>query len=112
LGEAEARERGIPVRKAVFPWAASGRALGMGRSEGLTRLLFSEENGRLLGAGLVGRHAGELIAELAHAIEMGSDAEDLAATIHPHPTLSESVGLAAEVAEGTATDLPPKRRRK
>jgi dihydrolipoamide dehydrogenase len=105
--EAEAAQRGLALRKGVFPWTASGRALGTGRSEGLTKLLFSEQSGRLVGAGVVGRHAGELIAELTHAIEMGSDAEDLALTIHAHPTLSESVGIASEAVLGTATDLPP-----
>jgi dihydrolipoamide dehydrogenase len=109
LTETAAEERGIPVRKAVFPWSASGRALGIDRSEGLTKLLVDPETGRILGAGIVGRNAGELIAELGLAIEMGADAEDLALTIHPHPTLSETVGLAAEVATGTVTDLPPKR---
>ncbi len=107
ISEGEAAEQGLALRKGVFPWTASGRALGSGRSEGLTKLLFSEETGRLVGAGVVGRHAGELIGELTHAIELGSDAEDLALTIHPHPTLSESVGIAAEAALGTATDLPP-----
>jgi dihydrolipoamide dehydrogenase len=107
VGETEAAQRGLALRKGVFPWTASGRALGSGRSEGLTKLLFSEESGRLVGAGVVGRHAGELIAELTHAIEMGSDAEDLALTIHPHPSLSESVGIAAQASLGTATDLPP-----
>jgi dihydrolipoamide dehydrogenase len=105
--EIEAAQRGLALRKGVFPWTASGRALGTGRSEGLTKLLFCEQSGRLVGAGVVGRHAGELIAELTHAIEMGSDAEDLALTIHAHPTLSESVGIAAEAVLGMATDLPP-----
>jgi dihydrolipoamide dehydrogenase len=109
--ETEAAQQGLELRKGLFPWTASGRALGAGRSEGLTKLLFSQESGRLVGAGVVGRHAGELIGELTHAIEMGSDAEDLALTIHPHPTLSESVGIAAESALGTATDLPAARRR-
>jgi len=110
LTETAARERGIPVRKAVFPWSASGRALGMGRSEGLSKLLLDPDSGRIVGAGIVGRNAGELVAELGLAIEMGADAEDVALSIHPHPTLSETVGLAAEVATGTVTDLPPKRR--
>jgi dihydrolipoamide dehydrogenase len=107
ITEIEAAQQGLALRKGAFPWTASGRALGTGRSEGLTKLLFSEESGRLVGGGIVGRHAGELIAELTHAIEMGSDAEDLALSIHPHPTLSESVGIAAEASLGTATDLPP-----
>ena len=105
MTEAEAARRGVELRKAVFPWSASGRALGIGRSEGLTKLLLDPESGRILGAGIVGRNAGELIAELTLAIEMGADGEDVARTIHPHPTLSETVGLAAEVATGTITDL-------
>jgi dihydrolipoamide dehydrogenase len=110
LTESAAAEGGTAVRKAVFPWSASGRALGIDRSEGLTKLLLDPESGRILGGGIVGRNAGELIAELGLAIEMGADAEDVALSIHPHPSLSESVGLAAEVAIGTVTDLPPKRR--
>ena len=112
LTETEARERGIAVEKAVFPWSASARALGMGRGEGMTKLLFSKETRRLVGAGLVGRHAGELIAEATLAIEMGADAEDLALTIHPHPTLSETLGLAAQAAAGTITDLYAPRKRR
>ncbi len=111
LTETAAKAAGIAVEKAVFPWAASGRSLSLGRSEGITKLLFDPASRRLLGAGIVGSNAGELIAEAAHGIEMGSDAADLALTIHPHPTLSETIGLAAEVAEGTITDLPPQRRR-
>jgi dihydrolipoamide dehydrogenase len=110
LTETRAREEGIEVEAAVFPWAASGRALGMGRSDGMTKLIFEPGGGRLLGAGIVGVNAGELIAETVHAIEMGADAEDIGLTIHPHPTLSESLGMAAEVAAGTITDLPPRRR--
>ena len=110
LTETQAKADGIKVEKAVFPWAASGRALSLGRDEGLTKLLFEPGTKRLLGAGMVGPNAGELIAETVHAIEMGSDAADIGLTIHPHPTLSESVGMAAEMAEGTITDLmPPKR---
>ena len=105
LTESEAREQRIEFEKGVFPWAASGRALGVGRSEGQTKLLFDVESHRLLGAGVVGPHAGELIAELALALELGADADDIALTIHPHPTLSETVGIAAEVAAGTVTDL-------
>jgi len=112
LGEEHAAREGIEFEKAVFPWSASGRALGMGRSEGLTKLLLEPETHRVLGAGMVGRNAGELIAEIALAIEMGADAEDLALTIHPHPTLSETAGLAAEVALGTITDLYAPRRHK
>ena len=109
LTEAEAREREIAYEKAVFPWAASGRALGLGRDDGFTKLLFEPESKRLLGAGMVGVNAGELVAETVHALEMGADVEDLALTIHPHPTLSETVGLAAEMAHGTITDLMPQR---
>ena len=110
LTETEAREQGVAYEKASFPWAASGRALTMGRSDGLTKLLVDPETRRVLGAGMVGINAGELIAETVHAIEMGADAEDLAQTIHPHPTLSETVMFAAEMAEGTITDLyAPKR---
>jgi dihydrolipoamide dehydrogenase len=98
------------VRRAVFPWSASGRALGIGRAEGLTKLLVDPESGRLLGAGIVGRNAGELVSELTLAIEMGADAEDVALTVHPHPTLAETVGLAAEVATGTITDLHLEKR--
>ncbi|HWF71766.1 MAG TPA: dihydrolipoyl dehydrogenase [Solirubrobacteraceae bacterium] len=112
LSETEAAARGIEVEKAVFPWAASGRALSLGRDEGLTKLLFEPGTRRLLGAGMVGVNAGELIAETVHAIELGADAEDLALTIHPHPTLSETVGFAAEMAEGTITDLLPPRKRR
>ena len=109
LTETSAKEQGIEVETAVFPWAASGRALGMGRSDGLTKLIFEPGPGRLLGAAMVGVNAGELIAETVHALEMGADAEDIGLTVHPHPTLSESVGMAAEVAAGTITDLPPRR---
>jgi dihydrolipoamide dehydrogenase len=111
LTETEAKAGGVTVEKAVFPWAASGRALSLGRDEGLTKLLFEPGSRRLLGAGMVGVNAGELIAETVHAIELGSDAEDLALTIHPHPTLSETVGFAAELAQGTITDLMAPRRR-
>ncbi len=105
LTETEAKERGTAYRKASFPWAASGRALGMGRDDGLTKLLFDPESRRLLGAGVTGVGAGDLIAELALAIEMDCEAADLALTVHPHPTLSETVAFAAEVFEGTVTDL-------
>lgn len=110
LTELDAKQQGIEIRKASFPWAASGRALGIGRSEGVTKLLLDPETGRLLGAGIVGSHAGDLIAELVLALEMGADAEDLALTIHPHPTLSETSAMAAEMAEGTITDLYVPRR--
>ena len=112
LTEIEARERGIDVDKATFPWAASGRALGMGRGEGLTKVLFDRGSGRLLGAGIVGPHAGDLIAEATLAIEMGADARDVGLTIHPHPTLSETFNFAAEMVEGTITDLYLPRRGK
>ncbi len=111
LTEDEARTAGIEYEKATFPWAASGRALGLGRDEGLTKLLFEPGTRRLLGAGIVGVGAGDLIAETVHAFEMGANAEDLALTIHPHPTLSETIGFAAEMADGTITDLMPPRRR-
>jgi dihydrolipoamide dehydrogenase len=110
LTETQARERGTEIRTAVYPWAASGRAIGMGRTDGLTKLIVDGSSSRVLGAGIVGVNAGELIAELAHAIEMGADAEDIALTIHPHPTLSETVMLAAEVATGTVTDIYVRRR--
>jgi len=103
--ETEAKAAGVPYGKGAFPWAASGRALSLARDEGLTKLLFDPVSERLIGAGLVGPNAGELIAEIAHAIEMGADAADIALTIHPHPTLSETVGLSAEAFEGTITDL-------
>jgi dihydrolipoamide dehydrogenase len=110
LTEEEARERNIAVEKGVFPWAASGRSLSLGRSEGSTKLLFDAANGRLLGAGIVGPNAGDLIAEAGLAIEMGCDAADIGMTIHPHPTLSETLAFAAEMVEGTITDLyVPKR---
>ena len=112
LTETAAREKGIEFDKATFPWAASGRALGIGRSEGLTKVLFDRETGRLLGAGIVGPHAGDLVAEATLAIEMGADARDIGLTIHPHPTLSETINFAAEMVEGTITDLYLPRRTK
>jgi dihydrolipoamide dehydrogenase len=111
LTETEAKAQGIDYQKAVFPWSASGRALSLGRDEGFTKLVFEAGSHRLLGAGIVGVNAGELIAETVHALEMGSDAEDIGLTIHPHPTLTETVMFAAEMAEGTITDLMPSRRR-
>jgi dihydrolipoamide dehydrogenase len=111
LTETAAREQGIEYEKGVFPWSASGRALGLGRDEGFTKLLFEPGSGHLLGAGIVGVNAGDLISETVHALEMGADAEDIGLTIHPHPTLSETIGFAAEVAAGTITDLLPPRRR-
>ncbi len=113
LTEADARAREIEYEKAVFPWAASGRALSLARDDGLTKLLFEAGSRRLIGAGIVGVGAGELIAETVHALEMGSDAEDIGLTIHPHPTLTETVMFAAELAEETITDLmPPGRSRR
>jgi dihydrolipoamide dehydrogenase len=111
LTETAARERGVQFDKVVFPWAASGRALALGRSEGFTKLLVEPDSRRVLGCGIVGVSAGDLIAEAVHAIELGADAEDLALTVHPHPTLSETVGFAAEMAAGSITDLMPPRRR-
>ena len=112
LTETEAKEKGIAYGKGVFPWAASGRALAMAREEGLTKVIFDEKTHRVLGAGIVGINAGELITELSLAIEMGCDAEDIALTIHPHPTLSESVVMATEMFEGTITDLYMPKREK
>ncbi|HTM29637.1 MAG TPA: dihydrolipoyl dehydrogenase [Rhodanobacter sp.] len=105
VSEREAKEKGLKVGVGKFPWAASGRAIGIDRTEGFTKLIFDEETHRIVGAGIVGVHAGDLISELALAIEMGSEAADIALTVHPHPTLGESVGMAAEVYEGTITDL-------
>ncbi|MFZ5511388.1 MAG: dihydrolipoyl dehydrogenase, partial [Pseudomonadota bacterium] len=111
LTEEEAKKRGIQVSAAKFPWAASGRAIANGRDEGFTKLIFDEQTHRIVGGGIVGTHAGDLIGEIALAIEMGCDAADIGKTIHPHPTLGESIGLAAEVSEGVCTDLPPMRKR-
>ena len=111
LTEGEAEQEGIAYEKAVFPWAASGRALCTGRPEGSSKILFDPETRRVLGAGIVGTNAGELIAEIALAVELGADVEDIALTVHPHPTLSESVGLSAEAGAGTITDLPKRRTR-
>jgi len=105
LTETQAREKGIEFEKAAFPWAASGRALAQGRDEGMTKLLFDKSSIRLLGAGIVGPNAGELISETVLALEMGADAQDIGLTIHPHPTLSETVFFSAEIAQGTITDL-------
>ena len=110
LTENEAKAKGIKYGKGVFPWAASGRSLSLGRDEGVTKLLFDEATNRLLGCGIVGPNAGDLIAEAALAIEMGADAEDIGLTVHPHPTLSETIAMAAEMFEGTITDLMPPRR--
>ncbi|MEE2770286.1 MAG: dihydrolipoyl dehydrogenase [Pseudomonadota bacterium] len=107
VGETEVslKKANIKFKKGVFPWMANGRALAMGRSEGLTKILVDPDTGKILGGGVVGKHAGDLIGEIALAIEMGANAEDIALTIHPHPTLIETVGLAAQVVEGTVTDL-------
>jgi len=103
--ETEAKAKGIQISKGIFPWVASGRALSMGRAEGLTKLIVDEKTHRVIGAGIVGPNAGELIAEVTLAIEMGCDVADVALTIHPHPTLSESIAMSAEIIEGTITDL-------
>ena len=105
LTEDDAKQKGLRYGKGIFPWSASGRSLSLGRDEGLTKMLFDKETGRLIGIGIVGTHAGELISEGALAIEMGADAADIALTIHPHPTLSETIAMAAESFEGTITDL-------
>jgi dihydrolipoamide dehydrogenase len=110
LTEDEAKAKGVKVKKGLFPWTASGRAIANGRDEGFTKLLFDEETHRIVGGGIVGTHAGDMIGEVALAIEMGADAVDIGKTIHPHPTLGESIGMAAEVAHGSCTDLPPSKR--
>ena len=111
LTEDDAKKQGIAVTKGLFPWAASGRAIANGRDEGFTKLLFDASSHKILGGGIVGTHAGDLISEVALAIEMGADMVDIGKTIHPHPTLGESVGLAAEASEGHCTDLPPVRKK-
>ena len=115
LTEDQAKAEGIKVKKGLFPWTASGRAIANGRDEGFTKLLFDDSpeahgHGKILGGGMVGTHAGDMIGEIALAIEMGADAVDIGKTIHPHPTLGESIGMAAEVAHGSCTDLPPARK--
>ena len=115
LTEEQAKAQGIKVKKGLFPWAASGRAIANGRDEGFTKLLFDDSpeahgHGKILGGGIVGTHAGDMIGEIALAIEMGADAVDIGKTIHPHPTLGESIGMAAEVAHGSCTDVPPTRK--
>jgi dihydrolipoamide dehydrogenase len=110
LTEDEAKASGVKVKKGLFPWTASGRAIANGRDEGFTKLLFDAESHRILGGGIVGTHAGDMIGEVALAIEMGADEIDIGKTIHPHPTLGESIGMAAEVAHGSCTDLPPQRK--
>jgi dihydrolipoamide dehydrogenase len=111
LTEEEAKKQGASIGVAKFPWAASGRAIANARDEGFTKLIFDADSHRMVGAGIVGTGAGDLISELALAVEMGADATDIGKTIHPHPTLSESVGMAAEAFEGVCTDLPPQRKR-
>ena len=108
--EDDAKARGLKVKKGLFPWNASGRAIANNRDEGFTKLLFDDETHRIVGGGIVGTHAGDMIGEIALAIEMGADAVDIGKTIHPHPTLGESIGLAAEAFEGACTDLPPVKR--
>ena len=115
LTEDQAKAQGIKVKKGLFPWTASGRAIANGRDEGVTKLLFDDSpeahgHGKILGGGMVGTHAGDMIGEVALAIEMGADAIDIGKTIHPHPTLGESIGMAAEVAHGSCTDLPPSKK--
>jgi dihydrolipoamide dehydrogenase len=116
LTEDQALAKGIPIKKGLFPWAASGRAIANARDEGFTKLLFDDSpnahgHGKILGGGMVGTHAGDMIGEVALAIEMGADALDIGKTIHPHPTLGETIGLAAEVAHGSCTDLPPAKKK-
>jgi len=111
LTEEQCKAKGIAYQKGVFPWAASGRAIANGRSEGFTKLIFDEATHRIIGGGIVGTNAGDLIGEVCLAIEMGADQVDIGKTIHPHPTLGESIGLAAEVAHGSCTDLPPQRKK-
>ena len=111
LTEDECKAQGIKYSKAMFPWAASGRAIANGRDEGFTKLLFDDATHRVIGGGIVGTHAGDLISEISLAIEMGCDAVDIGKTIHPHPTLGESIGMAAELFEGHCTDLPPQKKK-
>jgi dihydrolipoamide dehydrogenase len=111
ITEDEAREKGIAIERGLFPWAASGRAIANGRDEGFTKLIFDAATHRIIGGAIVGTHAGDLIGEVVLAIEMGADAVDIGKTIHPHPTLGESIGMAAEIAEGVCTDVPPPRKR-
>lgn len=110
LTEDQAKAQGVEYDKGVFPWLASGRALGIGRPEGITKMIFDKKTHRVLGAAIVGPHAGDLISEVSLAIEMGAEAEDIALTIHPHPTLSEGIAIATELFEGTATDLMNKKK--
>ena len=109
--EEQCKAEGIKIGRAVFPWAASGRAIANGRDEGFTKLIFDEATHRIIGGGIVGTHAGDLIGEICLAIEMGCEPADIGKTIHPHPTLSESIGMAAELFEGVCTDLPPVKKK-
>jgi dihydrolipoamide dehydrogenase len=109
--EEECKAEGIRYGKATFPWAASGRAIANGRDEGFTKLLFDETTHRCIGGGIVGTHAGDLIGEVCLAVEMGCDPTDIGKTIHPHPTLGESIGMTAELFEGVCTDLPPVKKK-
>jgi dihydrolipoamide dehydrogenase len=111
LTEDEAKKAGTRIGVAKFPWSASGRAIANARDEGFTKLIFDAETHRILGGGIVGTGAGDLISELALGVEMGADATDIGKTIHPHPTLSESVGFAAELFEGVCTDMPPQKKK-
>ncbi|MFP5483859.1 MAG: FAD-dependent oxidoreductase, partial [Gammaproteobacteria bacterium] len=111
LTEDQAKDQGIKVGKAVFPWAASGRAIANNADDGFTKLLFDEDTKRVVGGGIVGMNAGDLIGEVCLAVEMGADAVDIGKTIHPHPTLCESVGMAAEVYKGVCTDLPAQKKK-
>ena len=111
MTEEEAGKQGLKTEKSIFPWAASGRAIANGREEGFTKLIFDAESHRIIGGGIVGTHAGDMIGEICLAIEMGCDAEDIGKTIHPHPTLGESIGMSAEVFGGVCTDLPPQRKK-
>jgi dihydrolipoamide dehydrogenase len=111
ITEDEAKKNGAAISVAKFPWAASGRAIANGRDEGFTKLIFEADSHRVVGGAIVGTGAGDLISELALAIEMGADATDIGKTIHPHPKTSESVGMAAELFEGVCTDLPPQKKR-
>jgi dihydrolipoamide dehydrogenase len=111
VGEDEAKKSGRKIEVAKFPWAASGRAIANGADYGFTKLVFDAETHRVIGGSIVGPSAGDMIGEVCLAIEMGCDAVDIGKTIHPHPTLGESIGMTAEVAHGTCTDLPPARKR-
>ncbi|MEC8376739.1 MAG: NAD(P)/FAD-dependent oxidoreductase, partial [Pseudomonadota bacterium] len=111
--EKEAKEQGLSYETAVFPWAASGRAIASDATNGMTKMIFDKESGRVIGGAMVGTNAGEMLGEIGLALEMGADAEDVALTIHAHPTLNESIGLASEIFEGSITDLPnPKAKKK